>query len=313
MKISSRRVIQKLAILTSIFATVTYFNFSNSINIKRNLLEKSKNDRLVVYNAVGSSHNLALINHSRSTSFPNKNWDCLIFMYAKEDLIPDDDEHLRNLQDNLGCTVPRTPGMFWGTFLQFITPTLVSNYDYVALVLDDVFIPNQGKQAVNIDAMIDNMEKHDVHVMSPGVVGDTYKFINLAHEQNMDKCIAESFLIETFLQIFTRDAWECFYNMLHYTGAKGWFYDVCYKPACPDFRLAYDFSMVAYHAKEGTTLPKDQIVGTDLGEWTMDKKFLDNGYFDTKLEKEALKILDRIHCNPNHNDRYNLKEIECPS
>ena len=52
-------------------------------------------------------------------------------MFASEAMIPDDNVHLRALQDELGCTIPRTPGLFWGDFLQQVTPVLVSNYDYV--------------------------------------------------------------------------------------------------------------------------------------------------------------------------------------
>ncbi len=134
----------------------------------RNLLERSTADKLVVYNAVRGPNNLAYINHSRSTAFPQKEWDCIVYMYATESEVGDDDIHLRNLRDNHGCTVPRTPGVMWVTFLQFITPTLVANYDYIALVLDDVMIPNKGEYAVDTKKMIKKMKDHDIQVLTPG-------------------------------------------------------------------------------------------------------------------------------------------------
>jgi hypothetical protein len=42
----------------------------------------------------------------------------------------------------------------------------------------------------------------------------------------MDNCIAQVDFIETYLQVFTRDAWKCYYQMLHYTGSRGWMYDL---------------------------------------------------------------------------------------
>ena len=185
----------------------------------------------------------------------------------------------------------------------------MSNYDYKALVLDDLLIPDKGKHPVNINKMIKNMEKHDIHVMTPGIVGDTYGFIDIAREQGLDECIAEGLMIETYLQIFTRDAWECFYNMLDYDGAKGWWYDHCYKSECPDIRLAYDFSMFAHHMdKENIVLPADEIVGTDLVNWEPDPKVYENGYFNADLNPG--KIRERLNCK--NDDRLTLTEIACP-
>ncbi len=310
--ISSRTKLFKLVgicqvvLVLIIYGSNTYG--SNLYNVRR-LLERSTADRLVVYNAVGGAQNLAFVNHSRNTSFPQGEWDCQIFMYAKEDRIPDDNEHLRNLIDNAGCTVPRTPGIFWGNFLQFITPTLVSNYDYVALVLDDVFIPTQGENAVNIDKMIEEMETHQIGVMSPGIVGDTHGYIGKSKEQGVDKCIAEARFQETYLQIFTRDAWECYYDMLHYEGGKGWFYDVCYKPTCPHVKIGYDFSMEAYHVKTNW-LPADLIEGTDLVNWKEEPKVTDNKYFDDKFMNPK-KIKERLDCR--NDNTFDMKEISCPS
>ena len=59
----------------------------------------------------------------------------------------------------------------------------MSNYDHVALVLDDMFIPDQGLHAVDVDKMIENMAKYDIQVMSPGIVRGTWKSINNAEKE----------------------------------------------------------------------------------------------------------------------------------
>ena len=229
-------------------------------------------------------------------------------MFAKEDRIPDDDKHLRTLIDELGCTIPRTPGSMWGDFLQFITPTFVSNYEYVALVLDAIFIPDQGPHKVNATKMIENMEKHDIHVMQPGMVGDSRRVLNLAQAKGLDRCIVEVDYIETYVQVFTRDAWECYYKMLHYSGSRGWCYDICFKGQCPDFRLGQDFSMLAWHMDRGITeLPQEEVFGTDLVDWAPEVHIEDQGYFQTN----GMAICGRLGCQVSAEEM--LDTISCPA
>jgi hypothetical protein len=278
--------------------------------IRQDKRSRSTAKKLVVFNALGKKHNLPLVEHARRTIFKPAKWDCVAFMFAKENRISDDDPHLHRLQDELGCTIVRTPGVMWGTFLQYVSPTFVSNYDHVALVLDDMFIPDQGPHAVDVNKMIRNMAKHDIQVMSPGIVGDTYKLIENAEKEGLDGCIGEVQFIETYVQLFTRDAWTCYYNMLHYSGSKGWCYDACFKSQCPDFRLGQDFSMLAWHMdRELTELPKAEILGTDLVDWKPEEPIVENGY----QEIDGMKICERLGgC---HIDKQNISitKIACPA
>jgi len=77
--------------------------------------------------------------------------------------------------------------------------------------------------------MIENMKQYDIQVMSPGLVGDTWNTLSNASLRGLDRCIAEVDFIETYMQLFTRDAWTCYFKMLHYTGSVGWWYDLTYK------------------------------------------------------------------------------------
>jgi len=310
---SKKGMVKKALILVTLFQFVFVVVLTNNPS-SRMLLAKSTADKLVVYNAVRGPNNLAFINHSRDTAFPKDEWDCLVYMYAKEDTVPDDDIHLRNLRDKLGCTVPRTPGVMWVTFLQFITPTLVANYDYIALVLDDVMIPNKGEYAVDPKRMIENMEAHGIQVMTPGIVGDTHGFIQSAEERGLEKCLVEVNYIETFLQLYTRDAWECYYKMLHYTtGNKNWFYDLCYKPQCPDLKLAQDYSMLAYHMNmdaqgiEEERPNEEEIAGAVDGDTA---ESIENGFL---LSADAVKIRQMLtQCKDIGSNIRELNAISCP-
>ncbi len=277
----------------------------------RKLLKKSTANNLVVYNALGKRHNLALIEHSRRTAFKPDEWDCIGFMFAKEDRIPDDDPHLRRLIDELGCAIPRTPGIAWGDFLQFITPTFVANYDYIALHLDDIFIPDQGPNKFNSTEFLDTMKKHDIGIMQPGMIGDSRNIVPDSRNRGLDGCVAEVNLIETYVEVFTRDAWECYFKMLHYTGSRGWCYDVCIRKHCPNtIRQAYDFRFRAWHMDRALVeLPQDLIEGTGLEEWELETKIYENGYHDLSGGINCA----RLKCGGFKVEDFIMKELECPA
>ena len=101
-------------------------------------------------------------------------------MFSKEDLTPNNDPHIKQLRDDFGCMITQTQGVMWEIFLQYIFPTFVSNYDHIALVLYDMFIPDQVLHVLDVDKMIKNMSKYNIQVMSPGKVGDTWESIKNA-------------------------------------------------------------------------------------------------------------------------------------
>ena len=128
----TKRNIKRLLLFVIVYhvAWLAFFK----IPTMRELRARSTSDNLVVYNALGRQQNLTLVEHSRRNIFKPDEWDCVAFMFGKGDRIPDDDEHLVVLRDELGCSISRTPSVTWdwGTFLQYISPTFVSNYDYIA-------------------------------------------------------------------------------------------------------------------------------------------------------------------------------------
>lgn len=272
---------------------------------------RSFNNNLVAYNAIGKQENLALIEHSRRSVFKPQEWDCIIFMFVEEDVVPNDDQHLIRLQNELSCSVSRKPGIHWGDFLQFITPTFVSNYDYFALVLDDMFIPDRGQYAVDAMKMIETMEHHDIQVMSPAVHGEHHGQIENLNRKGLHGCVVEVEVIETFVQLFTRDAWKCYYGMLHYTGGRGWCYDVCFKQECPDLRFALDLSMHSWHTEKGMP-PQNLIAGTDLMGWEPSKAERRGSYYN---ELPAYSVCARLKCSVEKRKEQALKQvsqISCP-
>jgi len=247
------------------------------------LKQPAKN--LVVFNAIGKRNNIPLIEHARKRVFTPDKWDCIAHMVSKEDTVPDDDPHLRALIDELDCSVPRTPALYWGDLLQFITPTLVSKYEYIALVLDDMFIPHEGERAFDANLFVERMKKYNIGVMQPAVDNDTWNTIAVSKNFGVNGCIAEVPFIETYLEVFSRDAWKCFYSNLHYIGSRGWCYDLCFKKTCSEFVTAQDFTMITYHMDQlKVTLPyndKTVVIPEDLA-WSKGDK-LQQGYLNLDM------------------------------
>lgn len=271
--------------------------------------------KLVVFNALGKVHNLVLVEHARRNVFKPGEWDCVAFMFAKEDRIPKNNENLKKLQNELQCTIPRTPGIFWGDFLQFMVPVFTSNFDYIALVLDDIFMPIQGQYTVNATKLIERMETYDIDVIQPAIVGDTHSSIKRADGNNMTRCIVEVPAIETYAQIFTKDAWECFYSMLDYDGSRGWCYDLCFKPHCPNLKLAIDFSMQGWHMdRKVTRLPRKYISGTNVTKWRPELRIKSEGYQDTNGFAVCKRLSQSSKCYAVKDfQEFEFSLITCPS
>lgn len=317
----SRKVIIYMLFLLCILRLVTekivHDNLSETKKVEttRDPSSKAKSKNLIVFNAIGKRSNVPLVEHARRRVFTSDKWDCIAFMVSKEDRIPDDDVHLRALIDELNCSVPRTPGLHWGDFLQFVTPTLVSSYDYVGIALDDVFVPHEGDSAFNADVFLERMKKYKIDVMQPAIVNDSHKVIETATKLGVDQCIAEAPVIETYLEIFTREAWECFYNNLHYTGSRGWCYELCFKKKCSNFITAQDFTMIAYHMDRFQfVLPHYDtriVVPADL-KWNPEGKAKEHGY--DKLEKfEICRRCDVLSNSKLIIPRTPMPKIFCPN
>ena len=118
------------------------------------------------------------------------------------------------------------PGMMWGDFLHFVPPILAANYRHIALVLDDVFAPDTGPYAVNTTELISKMGKHHIEVISPLILNGATDLRKMVKRRGLSDCVVEVLFVETFLQIFTKQAWDCFYKMLYYLGRKGHIHDL---------------------------------------------------------------------------------------
>ena len=199
---------------------------------------------LLVIDAVGRQSNLQYNVHAVQHHFHHDDWECLVFLYVHQTVIPDDDDDLEKLRTTYKCTIVRTPGVSWGTFLQFLPPMLTNQFQHIAIMLDDTYLPTKGDRPINIPRLLETMQIHNISSMSPAIIGDSHGvFEPPDHGGN---CVREIGFIETYVQIFTTEAWQCYYSMLHHDGARGWCYDLCFRGVC-GVKLAVDNSQAAFH------------------------------------------------------------------
>ena len=104
---------------------------------------------LACFVAVGRPGSLPAVLHNIVHHFTEADgWDCRVFVWATTQELPDNEPMLRQIAAR--CTIERHSGWSWGDFLFAITPALIdeATYAYVALLLDDVWLPSAGATPV---------------------------------------------------------------------------------------------------------------------------------------------------------------------
>ena len=152
------------------------------------------------------------------------------------------------------CRFVVREGARWGSLLNLTTPTMIDaqGYDYVMVMLDDLVVPS----SFNATRFVEEARRHNLSRASPTVWQSTYdgpvspwQSVGTTYEHNayaVSACAARGGhcsvrlvkWVETFMTLYTRDAWRCYWTMfddgvLHNDkGAIGYGYDRCFKYHC---------------------------------------------------------------------------------
>lgn len=101
--------------------------------------------------------------------------------------------------------------------------------------------------------------------------------------------------------------------MLHYSGRRGWFYDVLFKDSCPNLTFAQDFSRWAWHMdKTLTHLPISQSNNRKLASWKLESHMNDSGYYNVSGDLFCKKIGCSIDEMIVRYEKDVKREIWCP-
>ena len=201
--------------------------------------------KLLILATVGDPKSLRLAVKTRAT-FP-ADWHCLVLSYNAS--VVGDAFH--------SCRVVTQPGR-WGHLVRNAVP-FTKEYDYVALVLDDLSV------SISPDTLVETLRRYDGSVISPGIREATHMvFWN-------KNCLYETPFIEIYYMIFDQTAWLCFASLFDafppdYDGLSGWGLDLCMQQHCK-FRMLYDNRISANHhaylrPKKGDTTQASSDVQT---------------------------------------------------
>ena len=224
----------------------------------------SASTRLVVFNALGRPALIPIILHNLEHF---AGWDCIVKTYLTQVALPDNDTALVALGRR--CKVQRHPGFGWGQLLHTLNPTVLAAYDFLAVVLDDVFLPSSGPTPLCVECLVRSLSSHHLDVVSPVVLGAhmhalnttvVYRNRNGGLTHTVDTGLYEVEVVEFFATFFTRDAWAAMWAIVHKENKRnpgGWGYATCFRRYNPKRlrTLGVDHAMVAYHLEEAKPPP----------------------------------------------------------
>jgi hypothetical protein len=219
---------------------------------------------LVAFVALGSQSSVATVHHNVHAHFPR--WDCIVFVHLDESEISPDDQKVKEIGSK--CTIVRLPGLYWSHFLMTLTPQLTQQYEYIAVVLDDLFAPAHGESAVNMTKLLQQMQQYNLSSISPSIMGAAWP-----STLPQEPCLWHVHQIETFFQIFSRDLFNCWRSFMHYSNRQGFCLDLCLdQQLCPSIsRLAVDATMIAYHVGHSGDVydfvPESALGGVNLTDF----------------------------------------------
>lgn len=266
-------------------------------DFQRQLRYKQPSKNLLIINSLNKEYMLEIAAHNRLHTFSSQDFDCAIFSDATYEEIKEDHEILKNLKE-MNCNVMRLPGAGFGDFSTVVNPTFVNNYDAIVLMAADTYFPEEGKMALKPQLVMEKMKELEIGTMQPIIIKEEKNNLNHVKEG----CITSVNRIPTMAQFFTRDAWACYYNMLHYTGSTGGCYDLCMSKQCPDVKQAIDGRFVGFQLKNS-----QQVEAMEQHEFFVNKQVRSSwlgvvrkmeiqSSLELDMEQNPLAICEKYEC-----------------
>lgn len=163
---------------------------------------------------------------SNLEAFPDSQWDCIALFWST----PEDAD--KSILQRCNATV--AVNWKWASLLALADAKVRSqNYEHVCVMLEDIVIP----KGFQVGRPLQLLHTTNYSMLSPVVKGATHREM----QSMLDWPLQRMGALEIYLTFFTRRAWDCFAQLLHYTFPKtlhhkgmkiGWGFDMCYRPFC---------------------------------------------------------------------------------
>lgn len=167
---------------------------------------------LVVFNSIGRVATMHHVLHTLSAHFSDPTeWQCVAMVWGRHmalkmalratSLHPD---------GPLACVLHVSTGARWGDFLHLLTSAVVTRFEHVAVLLDDLFAPASGPFAIHVPRLLEAMQTHQLGGISPAIFGAHAKpMLHLTGNKRARACVRYVRGIEVFFSIYTHAAWSC--------------------------------------------------------------------------------------------------------
>lgn len=152
----------------------------------------------------------------------NRVFDCILFDYSRH-------EKRQKWTDNLRhCQLVRNKGWTFPMFLRTLVPALVSSYDFVMILLDDVELKH-----FSFGPFLDQVVHHKLDMATPGVIGAFWNDTrpHPVSDPNVVGRLVTHF--EVFVTVIHKTVWPCYWSLLdmEFDGVGGhidfWVADIC--------------------------------------------------------------------------------------
>ena len=308
-KTVTKRPMRKLAVITLcclsalfFFTSTTTTSTTKESNIiadfQRQLRYNQSSKNLLIINSLNKDHELEIAAHNRLHVFSSLEYDCVIFSNASYEELEEENHIIRNLKQ-MNCNIMRLPGAGVGDFSLVVNPTFVNNYDTIVLMAADTYFPEEGKMALKPKQVLEQMKELEIGTMQPLIIKEDVQSLNQVKEQ----CISPVGRIETRAQFFTREAWACYFHMLHYTGSTGGCYDLCMKKQCPDVKQAMDGRFVGFQLQNSQQVEAMEqhdffLKGYVTSNWLqVVRKIEIQSFMELDMEHDPLAICEKYECS----------------
>lgn len=219
-------------------------SFENVSLVEQDSIDPRKPRNLAALTALGTPSAIATVHHTVMSHLAhNDDWACMLFLYVNETDISANESRILDISQH--CSIVRLPGLKWAHYLLSLTPAVVQHFDHVAIILDDVFAPNEGPSPIVMSTLLERMQHYNLSSISPSIKGAFWSSSHPTYDL-LHACLKQVNVLETFFQIFTRQHWMCYHSYLHHSNPQAFCMDLCSQKLCPG-TFAVDESMIAYH------------------------------------------------------------------
>lgn len=216
-------------------------------------------------------HNLSIFEKSKCRV------DVALFYYSIEINSNDRFEGIKSRYTNGIITITREQGILGEFICKYITNDFVKDYDYIALLLDDILLQTN----VDVDKMIDIYEKQSINIISPSLHPQSKVSHDKMRHDAANKIGRYLNILEFFFYIMSRDNYVEYRSV--FTDKMKWMWGLPRIFHTRGWRLAILDNMTMIHHYVGSSAAGRYELEDLCRRYKLESEFKVLGYISTDL------------------------------